>query len=145
MFDSCLEKQRQMKELFLSCPTPEEKYEKIIAMGREQKELSPSFKVKDNLVAGCQSQMYLHTYWNGDTLIFETESDALISAGLAVLLTRVYSGETPETILKCPPTYLDEIGINASLTPNRASGLYSLHLRMKQEALKMLTSKLSAK
>ena len=74
-------------------------------------------------------------------MTFEAEADALISAGLAALLTQVYSGETPETILKCPPTYLDEIGISASLTPNRANGLYSIHLRMKQEALKLLMKK----
>src|SRR4029077_20554700 len=95
----------------------------------------------DNLVKGCQSQMYLHSYWSEDKIIFESESDALISSGLASLLVQVYSGETPETILKCSPTYLDEIGISASLTPNRASGLYSMHLRMKQEALRMLVER----
>jgi cysteine desulfuration protein SufE len=122
----------------LACPTQEAKYEKIIELGRQQIPLPATYKTPDNLVKGCQSQMYLHSYWEDDKIIFETDSDALISAGLAVLLTQVYSGETPEVILKCPPTYLDELGISASLTPNRASGLYSVHLRMKQEALKLL-------
>jgi cysteine desulfuration protein SufE len=138
VFDSCLAKQRQLTEVFLNCSSEEEKYEKIIEWGREQKPLADTYKTHANLVSGCQSQVYLHCYWVGDNLAFEVESDALISAGLAALLTKVYSGETPEAVLKCPPTYLDEIGISASLTPNRASGLYSIHLRMKQEALKML-------
>ena len=138
MFDSCTEKQKKIKDLFLACPSEEAKYEKIIELGRQQSPLSLTYKVPENLVKGCQSQMYLHSYWSGDQIIFETESDALISAGLAALLVNVYSGESPETILKCPPTYLDEIGISSSLTPNRANGLYSLHLRMKQDALKML-------
>lgn len=141
MFDSCLEKQRQIKEIFLACPTEEAKYAKIIEMGRQQNPLAATYKVPENLVKGCQSQMYLHSYLSEDKMIFETESDALISAGLAALLVQVYSGETPEVILKCPPTYLDEIGISVSLTPNRASGLYSMHLRMKQEALKMLVER----
>lgn len=141
MFDSCLEKQRQIKEVFLACPSEEAKYEKIIEFGRKQAPLSAAYKIPDNLVKGCQSQMYLHSSWSGDNVIFEAESDALMSAGLASLLVEVYSGETPEVILKCPPTYLDEIGISASLTPNRASGLYSMHLRMKQEALKMLVER----
>jgi cysteine desulfuration protein SufE len=138
MFNSCLDKQRQIKELFLAYPTEEAKYEKIIEMGRQQIPLAVAYKIPENLVKGCQSQMYLRSYWSGDKIMFEAESDALISAGLAALLIQVYSGETPEVILKCPPAYLDEIGISASLTPNRASGLYSMHLRMKQEALKML-------
>ena len=141
MFEYCLEKQRQIKEIFLTCPSEEAKYEKIIALGRQQPPLASVYKVANNLVKGCQSQMYLHSYWSGNAIIFEAESDALISAGLASLLTQVYSGETPEVILKCPPTYLDELGISASLTPNRASGLYSVHLRMKQEALKLLVDR----
>ncbi len=141
MFESCLEKQRKIKEVFLACPSEEAKYEKIIELGRQQSPLAPAYKTPENFVKGCQSQMYLHSYWQDDKIMFETESDALISAGLATLLTQVYSGEAPEVILKCPPTYLDELGITASLTPNRASGLYSVHLRMKQEALKMLVER----
>lgn len=141
MFESCLEKQQKIKDLFLSCPTDEAKYEKIIELGRRLPPLSADDKTPENLVKGCQSQMYIHSYWLNDTIIFETESDALISAGLAALLVHVYSGEPPESILKCPPAYLDEIGISSSLTPNRASGLYSMHLRMKQEALKMLVER----
>lgn len=145
MFESCLAKQQQIKDIFLACPSEESKYEKIIELGRQQPPLAATYKISENLVKGCQSQMYLHSYWSGDNIIFEAEADALISAGLAALLVQVYSGESPETILKCPPTYLDEIGINASLTPNRASGLYSMHLRMKQEALKMLVERESKK
>lgn len=141
MFDSCLAKQQKIKEIFLACPSMEAKYEKVIELGRHQTALPKEAKISENLVTGCQSQMYLHSYWSGDNIIFETESDALISAGLAALLIEVYSGETPEAILKCPPHYLEEIGISASLTPNRASGLYSLHLRMKQDALKMLVAR----
>lgn len=141
MFDSCLEKQRKIKDLFLACPSEEAKYEKIIELGRQQSPLAATYKNPDNLVKGCQSQMYLHSFWSDDHIIFESESDALISAGLAALLVQVYSGESPEAILKCPPNYLEEIGINSSLTPNRASGLYSMHLRMKQDALKMLVER----
>lgn len=145
MLDTCLVKQRQIKEAFLSCTTEEEKYEKIIEMGQKQVPLSAEYKTPENLVKGCQSQVYLHAFWKDDKIIFETEADALISAGLACLLTEVYSGETPETILKCPPTYLDELGIGSSLTPNRANGLYSIHLRMKQDALKMLVEREKSK
>lgn len=141
MFDSCLAKQKKIKEIFLSCPSEEVKYEKIIELGRHQRPLSSTHKHPENLVKGCQSQMYLHSYLDGEKIIFEAESDALISSGLAALLIKVYSDENPEAILKCPPTYLDEIGIQASLTPNRASGLYNLHLRMKQDALKLIVER----
>lgn len=141
MSQSCLDKQASIKELFKDCKTPEAKYQKIIELGRKQPRLNSKDKVESNLVKGCQSQMYLCTTLCGDKVIFNTESDALISSGLATLLCKVYSDETPETILKCPPTYLEELGISESLSPNRANGLYSLHLRMKQDALRLCTDK----
>lgn len=136
MSDSYQLKQQHLIEEFNKCTTAEAKYEKIIELGRSQKRLDESIKIDSNLVSGCQSRMYLHSYLNNDGIVFESESDALISAGLGVLLTKVYSGEKPETILKYPPDYLKKIGLESSLSPSRSNGLYSLYLRMKQEALK---------
>lgn len=141
MYTSCLEKQTEVKKLFHACQNEEEKYGKIIELGRTLPPLDESLKIEENRVKGCQSQMYLHSEAKEGKVYFHACSDALISSGLAYLLLKVYSGETPEAILKCPPTYLEELGIAESLTPNRASGLYSLHLKMKQEALKCLMNR----
>ena len=140
MFESCLRKQEEMKELFSGCRNAEEKYERIIELGRKQGKLDSQYRIPQNRVDGCQSIMYLHTSLSDGLMRFEAESEALISQGLATLLIMVYSGEAPEVVLKCPPTYLEELDIASSLTPNRANGLYSLHLRMKQESLKALTA-----
>lgn len=137
-FISCIEKQNQVKSLFTQCQNEEEKYEKIIELGRQRPLLDPAYKIPENIVKGCQSIMYLRSFMQDGKVFFEGESEALISSGLAMILIKVYSGETPETILKCPPAYIEELGISASLTPSRANGLYSIHLRMKQEALKLL-------
>lgn len=141
MFESCLQKQEAIKTLFKECTTPEAKYQKIIELGRESLPFPENEKLPCNLVEGCQSTLYLHSSWSEDRLIFETASDALISSGLAALLVKVYSGETPETILKCPPDYLQDLEIGMHLTPNRANGLYNIHLRMKQEAVKKIVER----
>lgn len=138
MLENCLRKQQEIIDLFSKCSTQEQKYEKIIEMGRQAKGLDPQYKIPENLVKGCQSTMYLRSWVEEGKVYFQGESDALISSGLAELLLAVYSGELPEVILKCSPDYLETIGISASLTPNRANGLYSIHLRMKQEALKKI-------
>lgn len=137
MFEKCLEKQEQVKTLFGACANEEEKYQKIIQLGKQLGHLSEAEKLPENIVKGCQSTVYLSSKLEKDQVIFKADSDALISAGLAAILIQVYSGETPEVILKCPPTYLDDLGIGASLTPSRANGLYSIHLRMKQDALRL--------
>lgn len=141
MENTCESKQKQIITLFEACKNQEERYQKIIELGKHLPKLDPLYKIVENKVNGCQSLLFLRTYQEGRLLFFEAESDALISSGLAAILIKVYSGETPESILTLPPVYLERLGITASLTPNRANGLYSIHLRMKQEALKSLTRK----
>ena len=148
MFNSCLEKQNQIKSLFNSCTSEEMKYQKIIELGKKLPLLPLEDRISANVVKGCQSTMHLHSKLIDGKMFFSASSDALISAGLAAILIAVYDGETPETILKCPPNYLEDLGISANLTPNRANGLYSIHLRMKQDALKFYiahNSQLAAK
>ncbi len=138
MYESCLSRQERVKTLFQTFKTDEEKYAHLIEMGRSLPLYPQEFKIPSQEVKGCQSTMYLHSEIRDGKVFFLVDSDALISKGLAALLIEVYSGETPEAILKCTPDYLEKIGITANLTPNRANGLYSIHLRMKQDALKHL-------
>ncbi len=137
-FASCLEKQKKILTIFSSYSTDEERYQKIILIGKDTPPLESLYKTPENIVPGCQSRMYLRSFTKDGKIFFEAESDALISSGLAALLIAVYSGETAETILTCPPTYLEGLGLSTSLSPSRANGLYSVHLKMKQEALRHL-------
>ena len=131
-------KEKSLIDLFVKCSRPEEKYQKIISLGSELPPFPNESKLKENLVFGCQSTMYLHTQYIDGKLFFKADSEALISKGLASLLIKIYNGESPETILKNPPIVLEKIGIFASLSPNRSNGLNSLYLKMKQEAVKYL-------
>lgn len=125
---------------FASLGSREALYNHIMAWAKKLPPFDPAWKTEANRVVGCQSEMYLHSEKVGQKIFFYATSDALISAGLAALLIEVYSGEPAETILLKPPTFLEEIGIPSALTPGRANGLASLHLKMKQEALRHLTT-----
>lgn len=137
-FESCLKKQTELEQSFKDCLTAEQKYQKIIAMGRQLPAYPEGDKIPDKIVAGCQSTMYLSAELKDGRMQFLAHSEALISAGLAALLIKVYEEEPPEVILKCPPRFLETIGIQNSISPSRANGLFSLFLKMKQEALKFI-------
>ena len=139
-FSSCLEKQTKVCLLFETCNTPEKKYEKIIELGRHLAPYPIEYKTPDHIVKGCQSVMYLHSQFDGNKIHFQIYSEALISAGLAALLLAVYNDESPNTVLTCPPKFLDELGIFKSLSPGRSNGLASLFQRMKQDALNFLVN-----
>lgn len=135
---ACLEKQKKIMALFGACEDEEARYAKIIALGRQLPSYPSELRSPEYVVRGCQSTLYLHSRLEAGCIRFAVESEALISAGLAAILIFVYDGETAETVLTCPPDYLATLGISASLTPSRANGLYSIHLRMKQDALHLL-------
>jgi cysteine desulfuration protein SufE len=137
MDETFKKKCEEIKKKFAPLST-EERYQLLMEMGRQLPPFPENLKTPEKIVRGCQSLLYLHTTIQGSKLYFLVSSDALISAGLAALLVAVYSGETAETILKCPPDFISELGITASLSPSRSNGLAQIHLRMKQEALKSL-------
>ncbi len=126
------------KDIFSPLPSAEERFSALIAMGRKLSPFPEERKTQKNLVAGCQSRLYLYSEIIEGKLFFYAASDALISAGLAALLLSLYNGETPETVLRSSLDFLEDFKIRASLSPNRSNGLSNIHLRMKQEALQQI-------
>jgi len=127
-----------IKKIFENCSSREDRYNKIIELGKNGAQLNDHEKTESNLVLGCQSKMYLKSWLDGGRIYFQAGSDALISAGLAQLLIIAYEGEHPEVILKEAPEFLEELDIPGSLTPSRANVLYQIHLKMKQDAIRLL-------
>lgn len=126
---------QQLREEFSLCKTKEELYQKIMSFGQKLPPFKSEWKLEENRVIGCQSLMYLHSEYKEGRLFFYADSDALISKGLASILVFVFSGQTPEEILKSSPAAFQELGIIDILTPGRANGFSSLYFRMKKEAL----------
>lgn len=113
----------------------EDRYLALIEMGRSLAPYPNQLKILKHLVPGCQSTLYLFAELNENGLLtFRIESDALISKGLAALLTTVYSEESPKTILETPPNFLLNLGVLTTLSPSRSNGLAHIHKRIKEEA-----------
>jgi cysteine desulfuration protein SufE len=130
------EKLKQLRTWFSHCKDQKETYQTLLALGKKLGKLESEVKLESNKVKGCQSLMYLKSTVDGNKIFFSADSEALISAGLAFLLTFMFSGESLEFVVKTPPDFLKELDINESLSPSRSSGLASLHLMMRQKAIK---------
>ena len=63
------------------------------------------------------------------------DSDAIITKGIVAILIRVFSNQSPETILKTNTDFIDEIGLKEHLSPTRANGLVSMIKQIKMYAL----------
>jgi cysteine desulfuration protein SufE len=112
-----------------------ERYKHIIKQGRNLDPLDKKHKVDDNLVRGCQSQVWLHTHLDDGKVIFEADSDAAITKGLVALMVRFYSGQSPEAIIETSPDFIKKIGMEQHLSPTRSNGLASMVKQMKIYAM----------
>lgn len=110
----------------------EDRYKKIIEMGKSLPEMPEDLKTEKNIVKGCQSQVWLHAAMSEDgKMTLVGDSDALIVKGLVALLLKVYSGSTPQEVLMTPPEFLRALGFEGNLSPSRANGLHSMLKQIK--------------
>lgn len=106
--------------------TWEDRYKKIMAMGREMPEMNEEYKTETNKIKGCQSQVWFHVDLDGDKMNFQGDSDASIVKGIVALLLRVYNGATIDEVLMTKPTFLETIGLRQHLSMSRANGLTAM-------------------
>lgn len=128
------EQARIVKEFELLQDWPE-RYKYIIKLGSRLEPMNEEDKTEDNIVKGCQSQVWLKADEENDHITFTADSDAAITKGLAALLVRLYSGHTPDEILNTDPEFISKIGMAQHLSPTRANGLASMIKQMKIYAM----------
>ena len=112
-----------------------DKYNLLIDLGKELPVIDPKFKVKDFLIEGCQSKVWLHPEYNGNIISFTADSDAIITRGIVALLIKVLTDRTPEEILAADLYFIEKIGLRQNLSPTRSNGLLSMVRQIKLYAM----------
>lgn len=106
--------------------------------GKNLKPLDSKFKTDENKVKGCVSQVWLRAYFDdldNKNVIFEADSDALITKGLAALLVQGLSGSPVQEILRISPDFIVLLGLKQSLSPSRNNGFLNMFQLMQKKAL----------
>jgi len=112
-----------------------EKYEHLIALGKDLPLIAEDQKTDDRLIKGCQSRVWLDAAINDGKLIFTADSDAIITKGIISTLIRVMNKRTPAAVAQCDLYFIDRIGLKEHLSPTRSNGLLSMVKQMKFYAL----------
>ncbi|MCY3684280.1 MAG: SufE family protein [Gemmatimonadetes bacterium] len=117
----------------------EDRYRYIIELGRKLPPFDERYKVDDNLVRGCVSQVWLVTdVRDGDPPVieFRADSDAQIVKGLVAILLSLYSGKTAREILTADiRSIFEKLDLAKHLSINRANGFASMVKRIHELAL----------
>ena len=111
-----------------------DKYEYLIELGKSLNDYPESSKTDDRLIKGCQSRVWLDYRIKDGRIIFNADSDAIITKGIISLLIGLYSGRTSEEILSSDFSVVEKIGLKENLSPTRANGLLSMIAKIREIA-----------
>lgn len=111
-----------------------DKYQYLIALGRDLQSPGPSFRTEENAIGGCQSSVWISADTDGAGMRLRADSDSVIVRGMLALLMRVLNGRSPEEIAASDLYFLDKTGLMSNLSPSRANGLAHIVKRFKSLA-----------
>lgn len=121
-------------ERFQRQSDPKRRYEQLIWYAKRLKEFPEANKIPENKVPGCVSQVYITATLNEGKIWFQGDSDSHLVKGLVALLIEGFNGLSPSEVLQVSPDFIQDTGLNVSLTPSRTNGFYNIFQTMQKKA-----------
>lgn len=113
----------------------EDRYKYIIDLGKELQPIADTLKTDENIVRGCQSQVWLVPGVDSGKLYFQVDSDAHIVRGLLAIILSAFNGKTSQAILDFDVEgFFTDIDLIRHLSPTRGNGLRAMVHRIKESA-----------
>jgi len=129
------EKLDRIVQRFKRRTNPKQRYEQLLWYAKKLEPMPEEGKTPENKVSGCVSQVYITADFNDGKVSYSGDSDAQLVKGLVALLIEGLNDLPPEEIVQVSPDFIEETGLNVSLTPSRANGFYNIFQMMKKKAL----------
>ncbi|NJL21874.1 MAG: SufE family protein [Leptolyngbyaceae cyanobacterium SM1_3_5] len=120
---------------FQQISEPKRRYEYLLWFAKRLPPFPDEQKVAEHQVPGCVSQVYVVATLEDGKVFFQGDSDAQITKGLVGLLIEGLSGLTAAEIIQLTPDFIQQTGLDISLTPSRANGFYNIFQTMQRRAL----------
>lgn len=120
---------------FQQISEPKRRYEYLLWFAKRLPPFPDEQKVAAHRVPGCVSQVYVTASLEQGKVSFQGDSDSQLTKGLVGLLVEGLNGLTPTEIMQLKPDFIQQTGLDVSLTPSRANGFYNIFQTMQQKAL----------
>lgn len=112
-----------------------DRYELLCDYGRALKGFPEEQRTKQNLIEGCQSQVWFTAALKDGRVVYQADSDAILVKGIVSLLLRVLSNQPAKDIANADLYFIKQIGLQEHLSPTRSNGLAAMLHQMKLYAM----------
>lgn len=129
------ERQDEIIEEFEAFEDWMDRYGLIIEYGKDLAPMPEEDKTPQNLIDGCQSQVWFTAKMEDGKIYYTGFSDAILVKGMVAMLIDVLNGHTPDEIVNADLYFLDAIQLREHLSPTRSNGLAAMLKQMKLYAL----------
>ncbi len=119
----------EVRENFEFLDDWEERYGYVIDLGKQIPKMPDQYRIEDNYVHGCQSQVWFIHYFDPESnkLYLLVDSDAMIVRGLAAVVLTALSGKSPQDVAAFDMDKLfQDLDLLRHLSPTRGNGLRSM-------------------
>ena len=127
--------QNEIVEEFSSFDEWMDKYAYLIELGNDLEPYNDTYRVEQNILEGCQSKVWLHSWVEDGKVYYMGDSDAIIVKGIVALMIRALSGQKPQDIIDCDLSFIGEVGLKEHLSPTRSNGLVAMIKQMRLFAI----------
>ena len=123
-------------EEFKDCFDSMERYELLFDYAKNNPNPLPIEEwTEENQILGCQSRAHvICSLDEGGLFLLKAGADAQIVQGLMSITAIAVNGLKPIEVSKLTPVYVEEMGLKAALSPNRANGFLNMFNRVIKEA-----------
>lgn len=125
--------EQEIIEEFAQWPDIDSKFTYLFSIGYDLPEMDSSLKTEENLVKGCQSQLWFYLDMSNGKLQLQVDSDSLVFRGIGALIARLVEGRQPEEIKDLDLDFLDQLSI-WKLASSRNNGLLSMMSHLHEQA-----------
>ena len=129
------EKQAELISDFDFLEDWEQKYEYLIDLGKGLPAMDAQDKTEDNLIRGCQSQVWMTASLKDGKVHYNADSDGILPKGIVALLVSIFDGQPIKDILDADFDFIEKLGLKEFLSPSRANGLLAMTKQIKFYAL----------
>ena len=121
-------------ERFQRRSDPKQKYKQLLWYAQKLPAMNEAGKTEANKVKGCVSQVYITANLEDGKVRYQGDSDAQLVKGLVAFLIEGLNNLSPAEIVSIEPSFIEDTGLQVSLTPSRANGFFNIFQMMKRKA-----------
>ena len=132
------ENRKKLREEFSEFEDGFERYAYLVEISGLLPPMPAAQHIPENLVRGCQSQVWLHAWCEYGRFYFSGDSDTMIIKGVLLLLQDLVNGIPLEEAATLEVDVLGDAGLSAEFSDTRQKGIGAAVEKLREKAKALL-------